>query len=367
MKRALSFLFFVTACGSAEASSNDATTTPSIPAPTTTPTPSKPADPAEKCPAVGGERPTVVSSGRIEPRSVTVDGDRLIWEERYATTGTGAILTCPAKGCVHEPEIIAEGTYSPDNLVVDEAGIFWSDNSFGGVRSCPRTGACTSPKVVVASTRVYGLAVAEGALYFTKFVDPSTQTYLDGAIATCSATTESASQPLLVTAQNRPENVVIDGDAMFWNSIGTPPSFTDGALLTCPKAGCATPVVIADHLALPEAFTTDAGNVYWTGKGGVFRCAKTGCGAEGPVALATLRSNPHAIKVAGDRVYWTESGASPSYMGGVYSAPIAPSSDACLAAPKVIAEEQQLPTGLAVDASHVYWTTYDGNVLSAPR
>lgn len=367
--RALLFLLLVTACGSSERSSNDPSTTPSTPAPTTT-------APAGTCPAASVE-PTVIASNRIALGRIAVDGDRLIWTEQYPQTNTGALLTCPVTGCVHAPEVIADRMEAPDNILVDPSGIIWTDlSNGGGVRACPRTGVCPSPKTLVASTRVWGITVADGALYFTKYVDPSTQSYLDGAVASCSATMGCGStQPLLVTAQNRPQSVVVDGDAMFWNSAGTPPSFADGALLTCPKTGCTSPVVIADHLPYPTALTTDADNVYWTtlgadapGTGGVYRCAKTGCGPEGPIAIAAKRSAPSAIAIVGDHVYWAELGDNPSFLGGVYTASLASSNgDACLAAPRVIAENQKLLGGLAVDAARVYWTTSDGNVLSAPR
>jgi hypothetical protein len=91
------------------------------------------------------------------------------------------------------------------------------------------------------------------------------------------------------------DTLVVDATSLYWR--------TDDAIMTCAKASCQTsatvlasgqpgpPSKLADGVAL-NSIAVDDTDVYWTssalapGAGGVYRCAKTGCGGA-PQQIAT--------------------------------------------------------------------------------
>jgi hypothetical protein len=97
------------------------------------------------------------------------------------------------------------------------------------------------------------------------------------------------------------------------------------------------------------------------GDGTTRRCLLSACAS--PEDIATGQLYPQGITLAGDSVFWTVQGTG-NQNGSVYKAP---RSGTGL---KMIAASLDLPTGVAADATYVYWTqatSAGGKVLRCPH
>jgi hypothetical protein len=190
--------------------------------------------------------------------------------------------------------------------------------------------------------------------------------------------------------------VVVVGDKLFFGGDG---------MRTCTIGDCAAPRKIAP-LASPIAVATDGKGVYWLnsdgnyGGVGIFRCTPPACSDAKRIVPRTgkyvgtwtlfrsasiVAAGGHVAWIEQDATVWiaTETGDSPRKLAQEdpqFTQPVALASDgtnvywteynetpsagrvlACAMygcpKPTVIAENQYRPTGLTVDATHVYWLT----------
>ncbi len=127
---------------------------------------------------------------------------------------------------------------------------------------------------------------------------------------------------------------------------------------------CPTPCLLASNLNHPFLMASDATRVYWTefgdelgaGNGFVKGCALAGCPG-GPTIYAAGLTNPRGIAVDGLNVYF----ATASYggvQGAIWSCPLT----GCGGSPTELAAAD-IPYGVAVDATYVYWVDYDDSTV----
>jgi hypothetical protein len=161
--------------------------------------------------------------------------------------------------------------------------------------------------------------------------------------------------------------LAVDETNLYWTD-------GDGAwVVSCPKNACTHLTVLAEAQDGPYGIAVDATNVYWTNFNGgqVMKCPIAGCGGN-PTAIATGQNDPAFIAVDGTNVYWTNTGTtctSPASWGGIQpcSAPAMSGSGGqvvecaiagCGDAPTVLAADPNDPSGIAVDATNVYWADF---------
>ena len=132
-------------------------------------------------------------------------------------------------------------------------------------------------------------------------------------------------------------------------------------------AGCSTPGVVTlvtrpRSTWFGDSMAVDGTSLYWLehgdlmdGPGSLMRMSK--CGGA-PERLATTSNYPGRVVVDATHAYWTSQAAAGT--GGVRSVPLAGG------APTLIAPDGN-DTGVAVDATYVYWIDHGSTVMRAPK
>jgi sugar lactone lactonase YvrE len=149
----------------------------------------------------------------------------------------------------------------------------------------------------------------------------------------------TASVEVVAAGQLKPWGVVLDADRVYWTNL-----ISNGDVMVVDKTG-GTAQPIASMQPLPARLTLDATSVYFTtAEGGTVRRApKLGGSA---IDIATGGVRPARIVVDATYVYWTDEMAP-----GVYRAELTGGGTILPLASGGI----ETPTGIAVDASFVYF------------
>ena len=179
-------------------------------------------------------------------------------------------------------------------------------------------------------------------------------------VATCNGAcvdTQAACLTTLASGQINPDGLALDFSAVYWTNLGTPPNYSDGAVMKVPIGG-GVPIILASGQRQPNGLAVNATGVYWTNYGGTSNGSvmKVPIGGGVPITLASGQGGPAGLAVDATSVYWT------SFTdGSVMKVPIGGG------VPITLASGQGGPVGLAVDATSVYWTSFtDGSVMKVP-
>jgi hypothetical protein len=200
-------------------------------------------------------------------------------------------------------------------------------------------GRCQAAVLGGAAGRPYGISLDSEFVYFVdntggtvnkvaKNGDPSTFVSL--------ATGQRGVN--LVTAEPEPRGAV-------FFSLGGP----EGGIRRVSKTGGSVTVVAS----VPDAWdiALDETNAYFSAVGGLYRVPKTG---GTPTRLATLSGNPGSVAIDGDAIYFNDKANLT-----VNRLP----TDGSSTVAEVLADQQPMPDGIAVDERNVYWTCYSGDAV----
>jgi sugar lactone lactonase YvrE len=188
----------------------------------------------------------------------------------------------------------------------------------------------------------------------------------DGAdIFAFSDVKEGKSDVIRITGNAKPARVALLGPRAVRTAIATNASHVfwiqSDAIVRAPKAGGEASIVAKVTAANVQRIVADDAHVYWTdhGRGDpmwmgrVYRASL----ADGTVTPISDVETPTGIALDADTVYWTSLG------GGRILARKKSGGDTF-----VLARDQRGPFAVVVDAHHVYWTNVnDGNVCRADK
>jgi len=214
--------------------------------------------------------------------------------------------------------------------------------------ACPE-GGC--PPVAVANgadvaATPMGIAVAGSALYWVNQAGGSVMRLSD-----------DGSGPQQLTAATAPRTITAGANLIVWSA--------EDGVWACPPDDCHAQKKLLAPAVAPGSVgevAYDGTTVFWTDRGTaanpsdgrVMRCSPGDCQ---PVAIAMAQMFPAGISLQGDMVFWTyQADGFPS--GHIYKNLKLAQGSNDLAAGLI------LPTGLATDEIHAYWTqwTTDGKV-----
>lgn len=209
-------------------------------------------------------------------------------------------------------------------------------------------GVCQGVVLAAAQARPIGLALGGGYVYFTS----STA----GTVSRVPVT--GGPVEIIATGQSGPQGIAVDAAQVYWtNPAGS------NTVMRADITGAlpATPIVMASGQAGPLGIAVDATHAYWTSTGGLV--SKTPLDAVSPMAPTVLCSGalqpadistPLGLALDGPYAYFTNGffGLTTATVVRVQRA------NAATSLCEVMVRGQTRPTGVALDASNMYWTSW---------
>jgi hypothetical protein len=264
-------------------------------------------------------------------------------------------------GGVCQPTVLIAGPEIVSAIAVDAAHLYWTSGN--AVWSEPLGGGAVAP---IASGRSSAAAVT---------VDPTSVYWVDQGSGSAGPAVMMApldgGAPVTLAAAAPSGAVAVDTTSIYWITGPAAP-----ALVKAPLGGLASggePVTLASSPAPMYVFAIDANAAYVpqaTCDGGctwsVTRAPLDGLPDGGaPVTLASAQGQIGAMVTGSGTLYWATEPGKTLPGGGLASGGTVVSLGLDGGTPVTVATGQQNTGGLAVDATHLYWSTVEG-ISSAP-
>ena len=298
--------------------------------------------------------------------SIAVDANSVYW-----TTGVGDVLSVTLEG--GPPTVLASGLPGAGSVAVDGTSVYWIAALLQGASAVMKlpVGGGTPVTLVASSTEVAGIAVDATSVFWTDVFLVSSPHQLSPGRVSRMPKDGGAQQILVDDLPLVPGAVAVDDTSVYWLGSAESPTSFSGVLQKAPLQG-GTAVSLATYqasgpgpvvaaLPLPVSPGRAARNLYW-----VTSPPSPGSPAQLPGSLlgvpaaggstSTLTTGASGVAVDATTVYWTTADA-------VMSMPISGGTPVTLANVGGLGGG----AGIAVDATSVYWIAPGAIMKLAPK
>ena len=219
-----------------------------------------------------------------------------------------------------------------------------------------------------------GLAVdgSPYGIYWTEFSAGTVAQASPSASATACTAGNFYCTKSLVTGQTDPVGLAVNGSAsggfIYWAVEGGA-GINDGTIMRADLGG-GNITTLVSGLNAPYGVTIDSGHIYWTDLG-TFNPLSGATNSDGKImeanldgtgvtTLASSQASPTGIAVNASHIYWADA-CSGTTLGGTIM-----ESNLDGTAVTTLVSGLDCPTGVAVDSSHLYWSDgADGTITAA--
>ncbi|HEY6459789.1 MAG TPA: hypothetical protein VIY73_06545, partial [Polyangiaceae bacterium] len=197
-----------------------------------------------------------------------------------------------------------------------------------------------------------GIAVDGTNVYFTTlgqftYLPPNTAQYADDGAVMSIPKAGAASPTTIATKQYQPGSIAVGDGTVYWattNTASNPAGSTTPVVQACPTSGCGVPTA-PFATATVTKIVAEGSSVYFLDGKGVERCSSTGCGDAGSSLLAggaaDFALDPTTLLVT------TDDGSTAS----IETCSLA----SCTPSPLQSASCTQVTVAVALDAQNFYW------------
>lgn len=314
---------------------------------------------------LGGEcvagvcQPVVIESNQTRAHGIAVDDVAVYWTTEMGRVGAqlhagGTPLKLfAAEGASAATGVVAAGGKAFFGLGVPMAG--------PGALYSVRPVAGSAAKLADVGQLPLGLALDGSSLFWT---DRDKGTVMEFRVD--GAPDGGARETTWVSGHTTPTGIAVDGGYLYWTNAST------GAVMRLSRAGGVQPVGMARN---PTGYTwgiaVDDAFVYWREAdpadldGRVMKLAKGAVLGQTPVVLAEGYPGARYLALDATHVYWTTFLRDPQ--SGVYTAGRIARISKDGGPVQVLATSQQTPHGIAVDDQAIYWTNFGGSVMKLAK
>jgi hypothetical protein len=290
--------------------------------------------------ACNGTTCEAITMARAQPSpgEIAIDDTHVYWSNYGAGADRGSIARVAKAG--GDPQVIAGAQDNAWGIAVAGTEVFWATNTTPHtVARAPKDGSVPAAPLSSTAGRARGVAADAEFVFFCNY-DANGTGHLGrvrrqgGAIDTFAAA--------------KPNDVMIDGNDVYWSNEGATPGTGSIVRLARGAAAGTAPTEIARQQNRPRGLAADATHVYWVTTdatdGQVLRVPK---GGGTPEALVSNLKNPREIALDDEHAYFT------SYADGTVQRVKKAGGQ-----PETLIGEQASPLGIAVDANYIYWVNY---------
>lgn len=285
----------------------------------------------------GAASRVVLASNQAGPTALTVMGPN-VYFLASGTTLYGVPVAGGATAALGSAEPSLTAAFN--SLANDGSTVYWANYDTGMVELRTPKGALSAgangSRFSGGARGLSGIAVNQNHVYWANAED--------GTISAALVDDIGARPTVLYQGAKGLAALAADGTNVFIANSAA------GTVVRVPVDGSA-PTTLASGRATPQAIVSDASGVYWVEKDGL-NVMKVAAGSDALITLATVETGkPIALALDESDVYWAN-------LNGIQRVAKSGGDAASL----VDGAGDQFLTGIAVDGTHVYWSSMDGTI-----